>query len=181
MATTKSKGQGLSVALTKVAAKLAKKGTLRMGFLEKAKYPDGTSVAMVAAIQDAGAPKVGIPPRPFFRNMVRTKKSTWGPSLKGILKANPGIDIITALRQLGDGMRGQLQNSIRETNDPPLSKVTLMLRKMRSQNQGLVVNGTVVAEARARVEAGESVAGVPTKPLIDTTYMINSVDSEVTE
>ena len=90
-------GDKLENALRDVAARLGGKKTLRVGFLEDATYPAGkpkalraaykarkkagekgavggalygTSVAMVAAIQNYGAPRAGIPPRPFFNNMI---------------------------------------------------------------------------------------------------------------
>ena len=74
---TISGGQKLDAALREMASKVAVPATLRVGFLENAKYPDGTPVAMVAAIQDYGAPGAGIPPRPFFRNMIADKQREW--------------------------------------------------------------------------------------------------------
>ena len=47
---------------------------VRIGFLSNATYPNGTPVALIALIQDSGAPSRGIPPRPFFRNMIAKKK-----------------------------------------------------------------------------------------------------------
>lgn len=177
MATLKG-GDKLEKALAKIAAQLATGDTVAVGFLENAKYPDGTPVAMVAAIQDFGAPKARIPPRPFFRNMIAAKSSQWPGAIAQQLKVN-GYNANRALRTVGEGIRGQLQQSINDTVAPPLSPVTLMLRKMKSQNQALVVTRRTVGQAAARVKAGESTAGVSAKPLVETSFLINSVGVEV--
>jgi hypothetical protein len=79
---------------------------------------------MVAAIQNFGAPAANIPARPFFSNMVRTKSPTWGESLGNLLqKAN--YDGQKALNGLGYGISAQLQQSIEDTNSPPLSPATI--------------------------------------------------------
>lgn len=117
-------GQKLEAALADLAKRVSKPATLRVGFLENATYPDGTPVAMIAAIQDFGAPSRNIPPRPFFRNMVATKNAGWGPALGKALKAEK-YDVTAALHSVGKGIEGQLYQSIQETNSPPLSPKTV--------------------------------------------------------
>ena len=151
---------------------------LRVGFLEGATYPDGTSVAMVAAIQEFGAPKAGIPPRPYFRPMIQKEQSSWGPGFAKLLKSE-GYNVDKALAQLGEVIVSQLQESIVATNSPPLSPVTLMLRRMVRDDPNLVVTGRTVAEARSRVAAGLPYSGVSTKPLISTGYMLRSAAYEI--
>jgi hypothetical protein len=162
--------------LRKIATLVSKPATLRVGFLEKAKYPDGTPVAMVAAIQNFGAPRARIPPRPFFGNMIARKKREWPKAVAGLLKAH-GYDAAKALDEAGFAIAGQLRQAIVETNAPPLSPVTLMLRKM--QGEGVRITRRQVGIAAARVAAGESTSGVSTKPLVWSSHMINSVDHEV--
>ena len=164
--------------MAQIAKQLNKPGVLRVGFFENATYPDGTKVAMVAAIQELGAPKAKIPPRPFFRNMIAAKSPEWPRVVKTQLKAN-NYDVEKTLRIMGQGIRDQLQESIRNTLTPALSPVTLMLRKMKKKNPGLKVTRATVGEAARRVKAGESTAGVSTKPLIETAVLINSVQFEV--
>lgn len=171
-------GAKLEAALNELARKVEKAGTLRVGFLEGATYPDGTSVAMVAALQNFGAPARGIPPRPFFTNMVKDKSPRWPEQLAGLLEANDW-DVDVALNQMGAGIAGQLRQAIVETNSPPLSAITLMLRKMKYDDPDLVVTGATVGEAARRVAAGESYADAPTKPLVDSSHMLQSVDYEV--
>lgn len=121
---TISGGDKLERRLRELAAGLTKSAKLRVGFLENATYPDGKSVAMVAAIQDFGAPAAGIPPRPFFRNMVAAKKEGWGDALAANLKATD-FDAEKALARVGDGIAGQLRQSIKDTNAPPLKPATV--------------------------------------------------------
>lgn len=84
---------------------------VRVGFLENAKYPDGTQVALIAAIQDFGAPSRNIPPRPFFRNMVKDKSPEWSKVIANLLKAN-NYDARKTLDQTGQVIVGQLKDSI---------------------------------------------------------------------
>lgn len=151
---------------------------LNVGFLEGSTYPDGTSVPMVAAIQEFGAPKVGIPPRSYFRTMVARESPQWAPALGALLR-DSDYDVRRTLTQMGEHVRGQLQQSIADLRDPPLSPVTLMLRRMLKDDPDLVVTRGTVAEARARVAAGEDYSGVSTKPLVDTGYLLGSVDFEL--
>ncbi len=97
---------------------------LRVGFLEGATYPDGKPVAMIAAIQNFGAPRAGIPPRPFFSNMVKDKAPAWGATLIAALKAN-NFESTAAMRMMGEHIAGQLRQSIKDTNEPPLKPATI--------------------------------------------------------
>lgn len=117
-------GDKLEKHLAELAARISRPGTLRVGFLENARYPDGKPVALIAAIQNYGAPRAGIPPRPFFSNMVAAKQDGWPKQLAGLLKKT-NYDATFALYLMGEGIKGQLQRSIRETNTPPLSPVTI--------------------------------------------------------
>jgi hypothetical protein len=169
-------GEKLAAALGEIAQKLGKSATLRVGFLENATYPDGTPVAMVAAIQEFGAPRAGIPPRPFFRTMVANKSPEWGKAIGDLLPA-ADYDADKVLNQAGAAIAGQLRQSIVDTNTPPLSPVTLMLRKMKSE--GMTITKSSLRIARARLASGESVGGVSTKPLVETGHLLQSVDYEI--
>ena len=121
---------------------------VRVGFLEGATYPDGTPVALVAAVQDGGAPSRGIPPRPFFRNMVADKSPMWGDALAAALRG-ADYDAGRALALMGEGIRGQLQQSIADYDaGPPLAPATIRAKGFDKQ-------------------------------LIDTAHMMNSADFEV--
>jgi hypothetical protein len=171
-------GDKLEAALNKTAANASKAATLSVGFLEGSTEPDGTSIPMIAAIQEFGAPKANIPPRPFFRNMIAAKSGEWLGAVADLLKAND-YDAEKTLGQTGEAIKGQLQQSIIDTMEPALSPVTIMLRGMKSNDQSLVVNRTVVEEARARVAAGLTNYGASEKPLIDSGNLLNAVDYTV--
>lgn len=175
---TISGGTKLKKALAEISKNLKKASTVRVGFLEGSDYPDGTPVAMVAAIQNFGAPKVGIPPRPFFSNMVKAKSPGWPDAIAKILPTT-GYDAKKTLSIMGEGIAGDLKQSIIDTNSPPLSPITVMLRGMKSHDQSLVVTGKTVGEAAQRVKDKKTNYGASTKPLIDTSQLINSVGSEV--
>lgn len=140
-------GEVLEKRLREIAESLGRGGTLRVGFLENARYPDGKPVAMIAMIQDFGAPSVGIPPRPFFRNWIANKQSEWPSGIATQLVLN-NYDVDRTLTVVGSALRGQLQQSIRDTNTPPLAPSTI-------RRKGF------------------------SKPLIETSHMLNSVDFEV--
>jgi hypothetical protein len=171
-------GERLKARLEEIAKMAGKADAVNVGFLENSTYPDGTSVPMVAAIQEYGAPNASIPPRPYFRSMIAAHKGEWGPQLGKIIKA-ADYDSDVALGRMGENIKGQLQESIIATADPPLSPITIMLRGMRSHDQALVVTGKTVGEAAQRVKDDEDNYGASTKPLIDTGHLLNSVDYEV--
>ena len=171
-------GEGLEKALSEIAKKISRASSVDVGFLEGSTYPDGKSVPEIAAIQEFGAPRAGIPPRPFFRTMIEAKSPEWGDAVGNLLVSN-NYDAAKTLGQTGAAIKGQLQESIIDTYNPPLSEVTLMLRKMRAEDPDLVVTGKIVGEATRRVASGESTEGVSTKPLVDSGHLLNSVDFEV--
>lgn len=119
-----SGGTKLESYLKKLAEKVSNPGTLRVGFLEGGTYPDGTSIPMVAAIQNFGAPAAGIPPRPFFSNVVAAGRKKWGTSLLKILKAND-YDAKRSLELMGDGIKGEIVNSINNGSYIPLKPATV--------------------------------------------------------
>jgi hypothetical protein len=115
-------GDKLNATLANLAKKIAKPATLRVGFLEGATYPDGTSVPMIAAFNEFGAGHS--PPRPFFRNMIAAKSKEWGPAIAKLLEAND-YDAIKTLELTGEAIKGQLVQSINDLTSPPLKPVTI--------------------------------------------------------
>ena len=151
-------GEKLEAFLSDMAKKVSNPATLRVGFLEGGTYPDGTSIPMVAALNEYGGNmseygtatthyNAPTPPRPFFRTMVANKSKGWARTLTKLLKEN-NYDAVEALNLMGDGIKGQLQDSIANGGWAP-NKPSTLKRK----------------------------AG--TQPLIDTSDMWNSVRWEV--
>ncbi|WP_313471211.1 hypothetical protein [Atlantibacter hermannii] len=120
-----SGGDALERKLAEMAERLGEGKVLRVGFLENATYRDGQQqVAMVAAANEFGNPANNQPPRPFFRNMIADNKDTWPDEIGRIAQAT-GFDGEQTLGLMGTIIRGQLQQSIRELMEPPLSPVTI--------------------------------------------------------
>ena len=119
-------GEKLRRKLEDILAATKRASVVRVGFLRGATYPTkaGTTVALVAVVQDFGAPSRGIPPRPFFRNAIAKHKGEWPGELQKLLKA-ANYDAVKALTMMGDRMRGEVQQSIRDTNAPPLKPATI--------------------------------------------------------
>lgn len=142
-------GEKLKARLAELAAKLESAQTVRVGFLEGATYPDGQTVAEVAAYLEYGTSKM--PPRPFFEQMIIANKAGWGGKLAKVFKAND-YDPVRTLGLMGEGIKGQLQDAIIAFDNPPASEETL---------------------ARKQSKHGASAT------LVDTGHLLNSVDWEV--
>lgn len=117
-------GDGFRKAMSELGRGLENPPKLRVGFLSGATYPDGTPVAFIALIQDGGAPRAGIPPRPFFRNMIAKKQGEWPPAI-GQLLVDHDWNVQKVLELAGDAIEGQLKQSILDTNAPPLAQSTI--------------------------------------------------------
>lgn len=152
---TLSGGQALEKKLAEIAAKAGKAGTLQVGFLKGATYPDGTPVAAIAFINEYGRTVKGKKgealyfqmPRPYFRTMIADKSPKWAGNL-GRLAVLHDYDTTKVLGLMGEAIAGQLQASIRALVSPPLAPSTVKAKGF-------------------------------SKPLIDTSVMINSVAYQV--
>ena len=125
------------------------------GFLDTAKYSDGTPVASVAAQNEFGNPAKNIPSRPFFRNAIKANEQKWGDVAGRLIESAIAgkISESQALEQLGAMIKGDIQESILDGDFESLKKSTLDARQSRKRT-----------------------AGVGSKPLIDTGHMMRSVD-----
>jgi hypothetical protein len=168
-------GGGMEAKLREIATNLAKAREVRVGFLEGATYPDGESVASVAAIQNFGAPEAGIPARPFFSDMIARHKGDWGVAFGELVKT-VDYDTDKALALMGEGMAGQLREQVVETNSPALSPVTVLLRQRFPTRDGMTFSDVI--QAMRDVAAGER-GSASTKPLVWSGHLLNSVDKEV--
>lgn len=135
-----SGGALLDAKLREIADRLGKSASVDVGFHPDANYADGVQpVAMVAAIQNYGAPEAGIPARPFFSEMVRENSPNWGNELAGILVAED-YDGVRALRSMGEVIAGQLAESITQANFVPLAPATVARKGFSAQ---LIDTGTM--------------------------------------
>lgn len=187
MAATVTGGDKLMAHLNGIQAGLASAGTgpsVRIGFLESATYPDGTSVAGVAAIQEFGATinrqpgtvtvfrkvaaagthflrngrfvkrsqsnfstthahgayTITIPPRPFFRRMIKAKARSWPGEIVTLLRDNK-YDAAKTLKKMGELIAGQLRQSIVDLVDPALAASTI---RRKGSSKPLIVTGVML-------------------------------------
>lgn len=173
---TLSGGDELQKRLAEIAANLGEGKTLRVGFLENATYPDGTKVALAAATGEWGNPANGQKPRPYFRNMIASKSTKWGDDLAKIAIA-ADFDANKSFSLMGEHIKSQLQESIRELTEPALSPVTILLRERFGNNHQDIKFSDVQA---ARRDVAKGVRGSASdKPLIWSGHMLNSVDYDI--
>lgn len=117
-----SGGEALEKKLKEIAERVKQSPTLRVGFLEGSTYPDGTSVPMVAAMQEFGTST--IPSRPFFRTMIAEKSPGWGDAIARIAKKQD-FDMQKTMQLMGEGITSQLQESIVRFDGEPLAEETV--------------------------------------------------------
>lgn len=143
------KGGGIFSSFLKgITEGMTKASVVDVGFLGDATYPDGTSVALVATVQEFGSASRGIPPRPFFRHMVAAKKGEWPDAARHLLVDN-NYDATRTLQQLGQGIKGQLQQSIVDTNSPPLAPATIAAKGF---DKPLISTGQMINSVDYRVK-----------------------------
>lgn len=141
-------GDKLKRRLREIARNLDRAGSVRVGFLENATYPDGKAVAMVAALNEFGVPARNQPPRPFFRRMIAAKSQEWPDAIAKLAKAEDyRADRILDLA--GSAIAGQLRQSITDLTDPPLSPKTV---KKKGFDKPLVDTGHMLASVDHEVE-----------------------------
>lgn len=122
----------------------------QIGFPSGINYEDGTSVAYVAAIQEFGAPAVGIPPRPFMQPTVKEKKDTW---VKTIEKSLPKVALgkMTAfdvLDLVGIQAAADIQTKISSIYTPPNAPATI---RAKGSTKPLIDTGLMLASVQNAV------------------------------
>lgn len=145
-------------AIKKVLEELGRK-EIKVGFFESAKYPDGTPIAYVAAIQEFGHGP--IPPRPFMRPAEQQNAAKWQKGIAAGVKAalNGSITIEHALEQVGMVAAGDVRKAIKAVTAPPLADSTVSARQRRLKGK----------------------KSASTKPLVDSGQMIQAVTSAVVD
>jgi hypothetical protein len=156
----------------------------KVGWFESAKYPDGTPVAYIAAIQEFGSPSNKIPPRAFMRPTTAKQEKYWASVATRIAKkfVKGEATVKDVMEKIGLTAAADFQKAITQVKEPPLSEVTLLLRKWRKE--GRKITGVTVLQAAAELNnpkrKGKKIKGVSTKPLVETGYMLSTLIS-VTE
>lgn len=95
--------------------------SVRVGVLEDATYPDGTSVAQVAFWNEYGTSTT--PSRGFFRYTVNENRKNWVLSTKNLMKLHKDPKQVMGL--MGEHIKGQIVQSIVSWSDPPNAPYTV--------------------------------------------------------
>lgn len=173
-----SVAQNVNKILSDIAQKMGG-GKVQVGFLEGATYPDGTPVAAVAAWNEFGHEgNFPAPPRPFFRTMIANESPGWPAKMADLAKATH-YDGKLVLKLMGEDIAGALKQSIIETNDPPLSQTTLILRKRFWTNPGDITISDVISAQEAAAAGKDGASGTQAKPLVWSGHLLASVGYEV--
>jgi hypothetical protein len=142
-------GQLFESVLDQMGRSLTGANTVKIGFLAGSSYPDGTPVAMIAAIQNWGAPRAGIPPRPFFTDMIAKRSPEWPKAIGDLLVANQ-YDALRTLQLTGEAIAGQLRKQIIDTNAPALKPATI---RRKGFAKPLVESGHMLQSVDYQVKA----------------------------
>ena len=112
------KGIGsIKAKLKNIAKSYESNKQVRAGFLGGAPYPDGTPVALVAAVHEFGAPAKGIPVRPFMRTAIAQNKAKWADQLSRAIGESGTAE--AALGMVGESIKDDLRSSIRDGDWAP--------------------------------------------------------------
>jgi hypothetical protein len=110
--------------------KLGAAKSVKVGFLAGATYPEGTSVAAVAAYNEYGT--ATSPSRPFFRNMIAEQSPTWPAKLKAVMQRSD-MNTHQALDIMGQEIAGRLTESINKFEGVPLAPSTIKAKGFDKQ------------------------------------------------
>ena len=108
---------------------------LTVGFFDE-KYPDGTRIGLVATANEYGVPEHNVPPRPFMRDTVITRKSKWLKVVDEVLPET--LDVVRTLSILGDVIADDVSNMIKAYTIPENKPSTI---KHKGFNDPLVDTG----------------------------------------
>lgn len=124
-------------AAIKAAVEQVESGKVRVGIIRQATYENGKSVAQVAYWNEYGT--AHIPPRPFFRQTIAKHKNEWPAKAAAIMRQNGG-DVPKTLALMGEGIKGQVVETIQNFRDPP--NATYTVRK-KGFDKPLIDTGTL--------------------------------------
>jgi hypothetical protein len=185
-------GAVLKARLEELSAKVNRPGTLNVGFLENAPYPDGTQVAYIAAIQEFGG-TFDIPERNTTIYRKLNKDGTFSKNGKFVKKrlANVATDHVVPAHKMTIPARPYFRTMIADKSPhwgDDLGKV-LVARDYDVSGSlkamGEEMQGQLVASIDALIEPALAPETVKkkgfSKPLVDSGVMRSAVNFEVKE
>lgn len=145
----------------------------KVGWFPSAKYPDGTSVAYVATVQEYGDPSHNIPPRPTGRQTKSKYGADWKrvaqEGAKAVMQGTTTVNVM--FEKLVSLAAGQWRATITRLQQPPLKESTIDTRTRKTaayQN---------LKTRKAKKKMREENRSNPTfvKPLVETAIMLNTL------
>lgn len=121
-------------------------GSVSVGFMAGATYPDGTGVPQVAFWNEFGT--ISSPPRPFFRGMISEESGTWPEKMAKLAKATK-YDGEKVLGMMGEDIQGALKESINKFDSPALAESTI---KGKGFSKPLIDTGHMINSITHKVE-----------------------------
>jgi hypothetical protein len=161
---------GKSLDLGKIGRVLTERARMFQGTVAKVgipagkKYPDGTSIGYIAAIQEYGAPEANIPPRPFMRMTSASKSREWAKQLAEGARAvvQWRISLNGMLDAVGALAAADIVQTISNRVPPPLKPRTVAARiaRARKTNPNFGKKGLPLTISTPLVDTGALVAHV---------------------
>jgi hypothetical protein len=145
-------------------AKLFEGTVVKVGIPAGKTYPDGTSIAYVAAIQEYGAPEVNIPSRPFMRLTRAAKASEWAKLMaegaEAVVQRRVSLDGM--LDAVGQVAASNIVETIANRVAPPLKPATVAarIRRARQTNPRFGAKGLPVTISVPLNDTGALVAHI---------------------
>src|SRR5262249_50068689 len=106
---------------------------------------------LVAAMNEFGVPSNHQPPRPFFRRTIIKRAEAWVKNFGTAMKFTKG-DVERSFGLVGQGMKEDVQQGIRDLTSPPLSPVTIARKGFEKP---LIETSNMVNTVAFRVTSGE--------------------------
>lgn len=164
--------------------------TVQVGFLENATYPDGTSVAYIAAVQEYGA-TINMPARQGEIYRKTREDGTWtkktGSRLVKKRKANLITKVNIPAHTITIPSRPFFRNAIAGNRQDWKKKYAFLLKRNAFEMATKTLAEIIVGDIKKSITTLENPPLSKStikrkgfnKPLIDTGHMLNSVDYRI--
>lgn len=139
-------GERLEAAIAELDRKKVK-----VGYFPTSRYPDGTPVAGVAAVQNLGSVSRRIPPRPTIGPAIEGSRQMQRDAIAvSVRRAVSGRQTVEqGMEQLGAAVVGEIQKAISELSTPPLAAGTI---RRKGNSKPLVDTGMMLQSVTYVVE-----------------------------
>lgn len=148
-----------NAATERALAELAKKASVKVGWVDGQSYQDGgITFAQAAYMNEFGVPKLNIPPRPFLRPAVADNRTKWKRIIKAEARkvANGESSANDTMIILGRIAALDVKKSIASVWSPPLKPATIAARARKYASKPK--KGGKVASEKPLVDSGDMMA-----------------------